>query len=748
MAFVRVVLLILAVLPTYGLARWMQVRLKNGKEPHMGMVELRYRNKWGEICDQDWDIKGARVVCRTLGYPDAIRYTFGDWFGRGTGFFWLNKVRCDGTEDSLELCARSNWGDVKCRSSQVAGVVCRRRNDDITFVPLPIQQGQQVSDLPVRLLGSVANGYKTDGLLQIRYKNRWGFVCSSKWSEGNSRVACGMLGFKDTVHKVSSIPKQRSRVGLFLLSDVECEGEESSLVECPHSNWGPVSCKRGAPVYLSCESSSPRQPVAVRLRSGVQTWEGRVEVRRSYGDDIERWGSVCDDGFGLVEGNVVCRSLGYGTARRVFHDAWYGQSTGKVYMDDVECSGKEKDISECQHKMEWQGNCNHFEDVSLICNAPKLFGHKMRLAGGYNRFEGRVEIFMNNRWGTVCGDTWEMDEATVVCRQQGVGFAKEAVTSNIFGVTYLQMRMYDVKCKGNERSLYHCGYSEVSKCKTGRTAGVICSQKLPDLVVNVEELGNNEHYRVEQMTLGSLTCAYEENCLSSSSNLLWEHNKDSYRTLLRFTSRIENRGLTDFRPHIDKSQWDWHECHKHFHSMEVFSTYDLIGKEGEKIAEGHKASFCLEDTVCDAGIPKKWNCTGGADQGVSPNCYDVYKWNIDCQWIDVTDMAWKFGKFYLRIVVNPNRTVAETDYDNNIGICEVDYYNPVVIFSKCRLDHCESKIRTKGGNGYGECCVFPFSVNGTEYTSCATGRPEQPDRLWCPTTRDYESDNKWGYCIL
>ncbi|EDO37716.1 predicted protein [Nematostella vectensis] len=319
----------------------------------MGMVELRYRNKWGEICDQDWDIKGARVVCRTLGYPDAIRYTFGDWFGRGTGFFWLNKVRCDGTEDSLELCARSNWGDVKCRSSQVAGV-----------------------------------------------------------------------------------------------------------------------------------------PVAVRLRSGVQTWEGRVEVRRSYGDDIERWGSVCDDGFGLVEGNVVCRSLGYGTARRVFHDAWYGQSTGKVYMDDVECSGKEKDISECQHKMEWQGNCNHFEDVSLICNAPKLFGHKMRLAGGYNRFEGRVEIFMNNRWGTVCGDTWEMDEATVVCRQQGVGFAKEAVT-DWFGRGTGYFWLDDLKCNGTEDSLDECPRKPwgETNCQAKNMAGVVCKQHEKDLIIKPKTRG-------------------------------------------------------------------------------------------------------------------------------------------------------------------------------------------------------------------------------------------------------------------
>ncbi|KAL4708552.1 hypothetical protein ACJJTC_014160 [Scirpophaga incertulas] len=103
--------------------------------------------------------------------------------------------------------------------------------------------------------------------------------------------------------------------------------------------------------------------------------------------------------------------------------------------------------------------------------------------------------------------------------------------------------------------------------------------------------------------------------------------------------------------------------------MEVFATFDILDSAGHRIAEGHKASFCLEDNTCLSGIDKKYSCKNYGDQGVSVNCSDIYQYNIDCQWVDVTDVA--PGEYTFKVAVNPHARVAEQQYHNNAATCQL-----------------------------------------------------------------------------
>lgn len=84
--------------------------------------------------------------------------------------------------------------------------------------------------------------------------------------------------------------------------------------------------------------------------------------------------------------------------------------------------------------------------------------------------------------------------------------------------------------------------------------------------------------------------------------------------------------------------------------MEVFAHFDVIDSNGKKVAEGHKASFCLEDNQCLNNQEPVFKCANYGDQGISVNCTDTYSYNIDCQWVDITDID--PGIYTFKVILN------------------------------------------------------------------------------------------------
>ncbi len=87
-------------------------------------MEVFHNGRWGTVCDDGWDIDDARVVCRQLGFPDAVAAYQGSRVPDGTGQIWLDGVRCTGDESSLFSCSHKGLGVHNCGHAEDAGVLC------------------------------------------------------------------------------------------------------------------------------------------------------------------------------------------------------------------------------------------------------------------------------------------------------------------------------------------------------------------------------------------------------------------------------------------------------------------------------------------------------------------------------------------------------------------------------------------------------------------------------------------------
>ncbi|XP_059405480.1 galectin-3-binding protein A-like isoform X2 [Carassius carassius] len=109
----------------------------------------------------------------------------------------------------------------------------------------------------------------------------------------------------------------------------------------------------------------PKQEGRVRLVEDLPS-SGRVEV---YHDG--QWGTVCDDGWELAEAQVVCRQLGFPGAISVAPGGQYGEGSGPIWLDDMNCKGSESSLSECSFKGWGVTDCSHKEDAGVVCETGK-----------------------------------------------------------------------------------------------------------------------------------------------------------------------------------------------------------------------------------------------------------------------------------------------------------------------------------------------------------------------------------------
>ncbi|XP_078057505.1 scavenger receptor cysteine-rich domain-containing protein DMBT1-like [Mustelus asterias] len=437
----------------------MQLRLSEGGSRCAGRVEVFYRGTWGTVCDDSWDSSDGNVVCRQLNCGNALDSALPDSIGPGSGTIWLDDVKCSGEEAFLWKCPAKAWGENDCDHEEDVKVLCSGHHG-------------------LRLAGGVDS---CSGRVEVLHGELWGTLCDVYFGLEEASVVCEALH----CGVLKELPQRAHFAegnGPVWKEKYRCRGNESQLWDCPVSSWDQFRCSHENDVSVICTAAS----WSLRLTNGGRRCDGRVEIYHTGS-----WGRVQDRSWDLNDAKVVCRQLSCGVAIAAYNASKYGEAEGPVWVKDVHCAGNESHLWNCS-PLRLNSSQNDRIGVGVLCSAV-TFQHyflteheELRLSDGGSRCAGRVEIYHNGAWGSVCDDSWDLIDADVVCKQLGCGNALQLGHPALGGPDYSPIWLDELDCSGNESFLWECPHASWGNhdCNHKEDVIIMCSEHKDIRLVN------------------------------------------------------------------------------------------------------------------------------------------------------------------------------------------------------------------------------------------------------------------------
>jgi hypothetical protein len=414
-----------------------------GATAQHGRLEVYYSGAWGTVCNANFTSLDAAVACRQLGYPAG--WPIGvSTFGVGSGHIWMEDVSCTGNESRLQDC---KTGMHNCSHEDDVGIVCAA------------SEWTLVGNGFCRTASGSAGTYTTASNLsyvQCRDECDRAPACKAyeyRWATDTHtcELHTGDITHVDPVSYAQCWQKKQE--------EAPAPAPTPVAFAWPTSVTGPVPVPTPVPAPVptpdgvdGTAASYVPGPGRASYVPGAATPAPTPYTSTPVLSILAYIGQTCNDSILLAHGG------NFMTAVTIEQCLDMAASDGRCNPDFVHLRNREP-FAYC-----------YCARAGTTCSARSNNGDYdvwrrriphagLRLAGvGATTQHGRLEVYYNGAWGTVCNADFTSLDATVACRQLGYP-AGWPIGVSTFGVGSGHIWMEDVSCTGNE--------SRLQECKTG-----------------------------------------------------------------------------------------------------------------------------------------------------------------------------------------------------------------------------------------------------------------------------------------
>jgi hypothetical protein len=271
----------------------------------------------------------------------------------------------------------------------------------------------------IRLVNRFDNTSMYSGRIEVLNNGVWGGICAGAITLNDAKVICRQIG--GPLFSVQLVPTQSidppgfgAMSGPMWIDILRCTGNEPNIASCPDVELIDHTCDPAEALGLICAaqptislSPTPHILIGAQLAlvgGGVNYGLLTVTVQGTFG-------TACGTAFDAADARVACRSLGMATDRAEVYAGsldlnGFPANTPNI-VGNLQCTGSESTFAFCPGFTYNPTGCTPTARIS--CRVPAVSptavataNGTVRLADGYSSSTGRVEIFNNRAWGTIC----------------------------------------------------------------------------------------------------------------------------------------------------------------------------------------------------------------------------------------------------------------------------------------------------------------------------------------------------------